>query len=916
VSPAARRLFALALAIALLQAGGARLSSEFSKPLAAQGAAAQRQTRVLALRGATVLTVTKGVIPNGTVLLREGKIAAIGPSSSVDVPAGAEVIDVAGRFVTPGLIDAHSHIANDSINEGGTTVSSMTGMEDVLDPTDVNIYRDLAGGLTTANVLHGSANPIGGKNAVIKLRWGKTRAKDLLFEGAMPGVKFALGENPKQQPRLLRQTPNAPLRYPTTRAGVEYVIRDAFTRAKAYQKARKDFEKARTGNNGILAPRRDLQLEPLVEILEGKRLVHAHSYRADEILMLIRLAEEMGFKIATFQHVLEGYKVAKEIAAHGAGASTFSDWWGYKIEAVDAVPYNAAIMVRKGVLVSINSDSAEHARRLNTEAAKSIKWGGLTEDEALALVTINPAKQLRLDARVGSLEPGKDADLVVWTHHPLSSYAIVDRAYIDGTLYYDRFAEERRLTELRKQKGDLAAAEQGSRRTPTADSPQPRAENNQENGPHSNGNGTPVTATTRQRVDRSAPQGGAAAGVVWAITNARITSISRPVIDRGTIVIRGTKIEAVGADVQVPAGAKVIDAAGAQVYPGFIDPATTMGIDEPGPRGFDDDGEMLDRNPQLRTRVAYHTESDAIPVARVNGITSVGVVPSGGVFGGEVPVMNLDGWTWEEATLRANAGIQFEFPVVGESGGRGGAGGGRSGGSGQDRTYEDLRRERDRRLDDLIQLFDRARAYAKAGSDKAIDWTLEALVPVVERRLPLITTANREHDIKDAVAFADRAKVNIVISGGAEANYVARLLKEKNVPVILSHRLTLPAREDDFHASSYQLAGELSKAGVKVAFSTGNNTNVRLLPYNAAMSVAWGMSRDDALKALTMNAAEILGVADRVGSLEPGKDANLFIAKGDPLEIRTEIARVFIEGNDVGLSNKHYALYEKYINRK
>ena len=402
--------------------------------------------RVVALRGGTVLTVTRGTIPNGTVVLRDGKIAAVG--ANVAVPAGAEVIDTTGQFVSPGLIDAHSHIANDAINEGGTTVSSMTGMEDVIDATDINIYRDLAGGLTVANVLHGSANPIGGKNQVIKLRWGKTRAEELVFEGAMPGIKFALGENPKDMP-IGAQT--GPRRYPMTRLGVEFVIRDAFTRAKAYQKAWKDYEKNKASGTAI-PPRRDLQLEPLVEILEGRRLVHAHAYRADEILMLIRLAEEMGFKISTFQHVLEGYIVAKEIAAHGAGGSTFSDWWAYKVEAADAIPHNAAIMARKGVLVSINSDSAEHARRLNTEAAKTMKWGGMSEDEAFAMVTINPAKQLRIDSRVGSLEPGKDADVVIWNHHPLSSYAIAERVYIDGTVYYDRKGEEGRLTALKKEK--------------------------------------------------------------------------------------------------------------------------------------------------------------------------------------------------------------------------------------------------------------------------------------------------------------------------------------------------------------------------------------------------------------------------------------------------------------------------------
>ena len=416
-----RRLIALstlALSIAFFLPATARVD----------GQAQSRVPRLIALKGGTVLTVTRGTIANGTVVMRDGKIAAIGGPDTA-VPAGAEVVDVTGRFVSPGIIDAHSHIANDAINEGGTTVSSMTGMHDVLDPTDISIYRDIAGGLTTANILHGSANPIGGKNAVIKLRWGAKRASELVFEGAMPGIKFALGENPKD----LRQGQlTGPRRYPLTRQGVEFVIRDAFIRAKAYQKAWKDYEKAKASSPDALPPRRDLQLEPLVEILEGKRLVHAHCYRADEILMLIRVADEMGFKIATFQHVLEGYKVAKEIAAHGAGASTFSDWWGYKIEADDAIPHNAAIMVRKGVLVSVNSDSAEHARRLNTEAAKSIKWGGLNDDEALALVTINPAKQLRIDNRVGSLEAGKDADIAVWTHHPLSSYAIVDRVYIDG----------------------------------------------------------------------------------------------------------------------------------------------------------------------------------------------------------------------------------------------------------------------------------------------------------------------------------------------------------------------------------------------------------------------------------------------------------------------------------------------------
>ena len=355
--------------------------------------------------------------------MRDGKIAAVG--TNVQIPAGATVIDGTGKFVSPGIIDAHSHIANDAINEGATAVSSMTGMGDVLNPHDIAIQRDLAGGVTTANILHGSANPIGGKTVVIKLRWGVKKAERPALPGRAARHQVRARRKPEAAGRAA--STHGPRRYPTTRQGVEFVIRDAFTRAKVYQKAWQDYHKAKAASQDVMPPRRDLQLDALVEILEGKRLVHVHCYRADEILMMIRLAEEMGFKVATFQHVLEGYKVAKEMAAHGAGGSTFSDWWGYKIEAEDAIPGNASVMTAKGVTVSINSDSAEHARRLNTEAAKSVRWGDMNDDQAIAMVTMNPAKQLRIDQRVGSLDVGKDADVVIWNAHPLSTYAMVEK---------------------------------------------------------------------------------------------------------------------------------------------------------------------------------------------------------------------------------------------------------------------------------------------------------------------------------------------------------------------------------------------------------------------------------------------------------------------------------------------------------
>ncbi len=390
------------------------------------------------VQNATILTITKGTIKNGSILIRDGKIVEVG--DKVLVPQGAQVIDAGGQFVMPGIIDCHSHISAESINEGSVSVSSMVGIEDVLNPEDIAIYRALAGGVTTANILHGSANSIGGKCSVIKMRWGKD-VSGMIFEGSTPGIKFALGENPKRSGATLIAAGGRG-RYPATRMGVEDVIREAFTDAKNYQAAWREYaEKKKRGENAI-PPRRDLKLEPLVEVLEGKRFVHAHCYRADEILMLLRIADDFGFKIRTLQHVLEGYKVAKEIAAHGAGASTFSDWWSYKIEAYDAIPFNAAIMTRKGVVVSLNSDDAELMRHLNTEAAKTIKYGGLSETEALSLVTINPAKQLAIDNRVGSIEVGKDADLAIFDKHPLSNYAKVQKVLIDGTVYFDRDKEQ------------------------------------------------------------------------------------------------------------------------------------------------------------------------------------------------------------------------------------------------------------------------------------------------------------------------------------------------------------------------------------------------------------------------------------------------------------------------------------------
>lgn len=388
-------------------------------------ATAPAQESVL-LRNATVWTNEKdGILQNADVLLENGKIKAVGKGLAA---GSAKVIDATGKHITPGIIDEHSHIAiTGGVNEGAQSNSAEVRVADVVNPEDVNIYRQLAGGVTTSHLLHGSANPIGGQSQLIKLRWGKN-AEELKFAGSDGFIKFALGENVKQS------NFGSGMRFPVTRMGVEQVFVDDFTRAKEYKKAL-----AAKGSN----TRRDLELDALVEILDNKRFITCHSYVQSEINMLIHVADSLGFKINTFTHILEGYKVADKMKAHGIAASTFSDWWAYKMEVAEAIPYNGAIMHNVGITTAFNSDDAEMARRLNQEAGKAVLYGGLPEEEALKLVTLNPARMLHIDSKVGSLKPGKDADVVVWSANPLSIYAKAERTFVDGVAYWDMERDEK-----------------------------------------------------------------------------------------------------------------------------------------------------------------------------------------------------------------------------------------------------------------------------------------------------------------------------------------------------------------------------------------------------------------------------------------------------------------------------------------
>jgi imidazolonepropionase-like amidohydrolase len=418
-------------------------------PLEGRGLLAE--PKAILIEHATVWTCgPNGRLEDTDVLMVGGKVKAVGKGLSVrsDYAGPPLVMDGRGWHVTPGLIDAHSHTAIlGAVNESTLPSSAMVRISDVVNSETDNLYQQLAGGVTAVNLLHGSANPIGGQSCVIKLRDGAS-PEGLVFEAAPPGIKFALGENVKQS----NWGEKFVTRFPQTRMGVRTFIANRFTAAQEYLAKAEQASRLST-----LPPRRDLELEAIGEILQGRRWIHCHAYRQDEILMLIRLMEKFGVKVGSFEHVLEGYKVADEIAKHGAAGSTFSDWWAYKFEVYDAIPYNGSLMRDRGVLVSFNSDSSELARRLYTEAAKAVKYGGTPEVEALKFVTINPARQLRMDPRVGSLEPGKDADFAIWSKSPLDSGTVCLQTWIEGKKYFDRSLNADRTARLEKEREDLLA---------------------------------------------------------------------------------------------------------------------------------------------------------------------------------------------------------------------------------------------------------------------------------------------------------------------------------------------------------------------------------------------------------------------------------------------------------------------------
>jgi imidazolonepropionase-like amidohydrolase len=794
-----------------------------------------------------------GPAARGDVLVRDGRIAAVG---DVGDAGGATEIDGRGLHLAPGAIDCHSHMAiHGGINEGTESITVDCDISDSVDPDDVAIFRALAGGTTTARLLHGSANTIGGRHEVIKLKLGRGE-DELRFEGAREGVKFALGENPKRSNSGRRTD-----RFPATRMGVEAVFQRAFERAREYQAEWSAYEAALARGEDPAPPRRDLRLDGLAGILDGSIDVHSHCYRADEILMLLRTAERYGFKVKTLQHVLEGYKVAWEIAQHGAGPSTFSDWWAYKVEAYDAIPHNGALLDEAGAVTSFNSDSDELVRHLYLEAAKGVRYGGMDPVRALRLVTLNPAIQLGIEARVGSIEVGKDADLVLMTADPLSTAARVEWTMVDGRIEFQRVDAF-----------GLDAA--------------------------------PVTPRELGTPRISPRETGAPRGTV-ALVGGTLHPLDGPDIEHGTLVLRDGYIAAIGADLPIPADARVIDVTGKHVWPGMLALDTNIGLAEIGAvRSTVDTDEIGGNQPDVRSAASLNADSAHIAVTRANGVTRAQAVPSGGgPLRGQSCVLRLTGETWEELLTRDRDMLHVTFPRRAND------------------AKEEERKKPSKEVKELAELFERARQYRRLVDESAArgvpgpdhDPRLEALAPFALGQARVALHASNAQTILDALRFVEEQELlDVVLYDLEEGWKVADRLGASGLLCVVGGVLRLPGSRYEPYDAPYANAAVLRRAGARVAIGSGDDENPRNLAFHAAMAACFGLPPEEARRAITLFAAEAVGLDDRLGSLTPGKLADVVVSEGDLLEITAPVTHVFIDGVQQSLETRQTELYERY----
>lgn len=849
----------------------------------------------------SVWTAAGRIVTGADILIRDGVIREIG--TGIRPPRGVMVLDGSGFTAIPGFVDEHSHIAMTTSNECTDPILPETRVIDQLQPDDFGVFRALTGGVTVAQVLHGSCNPVGGQSAIIKPRWGLTNPRQFLVQGAPQTVKFALGENVT---RKSWGSAGAPQRYPFSRQGVEALYIQAFEAAQAYQA---EWQRYRASPRSFrVPPRTDHRLEALVDIMEGRIRVHAHSYRADEILMLIGIAERYGFRIDAFTHALEAYKVADEIAAHGAGASTFSDWWHYKLEAFDATPYNAAILHAQGVLTTLNSDSEQLQTFALYEIMKPVRYGGVPKEDALRMYTLYPAQQLRIEDKVGSIEVGKHGDIVLLSGDPFDTRTKVEKTVMDGIVYWERDRESEYRRFPMRTVPTITAAQTVATTVPWARSR--RLEDDEAAAPG------PTTDADANGPSMAADDGGAdAAAGVFALVGATVHPVGAPAIENGVVVVRNGRVEAVGpADqVTVPADAQRVDVSGKHVYPGMTDVSTSLGLQEIGQVATaSDQREVGAFNPHLRAMSGLQPHSVTYGVARMNGITTAVTHQSGGIIPGAGSLIQLDGDTPAGLSIHDRVAMVINFPRP------------------EGDEWEEPKLEGDD-LEKLVALFERAELFAARptardrpdrpfeaqvhGGDRLL---LDALAPVIRGEMPVLFRVSRERDIRTLLLFLDEfPELRAVIVGGDAAHRVAPELGARGIPVVLSTGLDVTRDRDDAHDAAWANAAVLHAAGVPVAFTTGGGAaDVRNLPFHAARHRAYGLPHEMALRAVTLTPAEILGLGAEMGSLAPGKRADLLVTDGDLLQITTRVERMWIGGEEVNpRDNRHYRLYREFIDR-
>lgn len=809
-----------------------------------------------------LLTVTHGVLEDADILVTNGKIAKIG--RGLVAPTNYTVFDATGKIVTPGLVDAHSHRGEATTNEWTDSIVAETQIRDVLDSMQKGLWDDVANGITSGLTLHGSSDSIGGQSIVIKHKWRRAPS-DLVFPGAPRMIKFALGEN------VTQKNGGDGARFPTSRMGVEATIRKGFDDAKAYMKLWEDYEKS----GGLLPqPRKDLRLEALADILKGKIWVQCHSYRQSEMLMLVRLSQEYGFKIGSMQHALESYKIATELAAAKVPVSMFSSGWGYKLEVFEAIPMGSALCIQAGVLTSINTDTFQGMPPLTQDAAKLMRYG-ISEEDALKTITLNPAKQLGVDKFVGSLDEGKDADISVWDGHPLSIYSKCAMTFVDGELEFkrrdafgvDKYSTLKFQTRPNALKADLAQPLKWSR--------------------------------------------------VYALKGGMVHTVSGGDIAEGVVVIRDGKIEEVGGPTtKIPSEAVVVNTSGQHVYPGFIDGGSNLGLNEMGlVQQSTDDGENGQYHPELSSLIAMNPDSVKIPISRSSGVLTSYVRHGGPVVAGQGSIVNLAGYNREQMAVSKLAALDVYFPD------------GPSALMKKSMKPEAAEKAGDNveaRRAELKEQFEEAQRYVKLreAGEIAVDTKLESYMPYVKGQRPVMFHVDSEDGIREALKFAKALKLKAIIVGGAESWKVTKELVADKVPVIYQAPVITnpsgtvdPYSDMDPYDSPLVAPYLLNKAGVLFCIEGGNASDLHELSFRAGWLCAYGLTREAAVRSITLDAAKILGIDSMLGSLDKGKIANVIVTDGDPLEITTHVQRAFVGGKPVGMANHFTELYRKFQKR-